>query len=306
VNENRQKPSILPWVLFSIAFLGCIILGFFLIFSLVFNFIGTTSNYGISTGSGNLAVVEVKGVIDSSKDTVATLKDLEKDKQVRAIVLRVDSPGGAVAPSQEIYEKVKEVAKKKPIVVSMGSLAASGGYYISAPATRIIANPGTVTGSIGVLLEFFIVKDLLKKLYLDWRGIKSGEVKDMGSPLRDLSENEKKILSDIALNIHEQFKKAVSESRKIPAAKLNEIADGRIFSGEQALKLKLVDELGGLEKAITVASKLGGISGEPKVYYPRKSGKKFWEYMAEESASILIGKFQEKALGVQPLLLMSR
>jgi protease-4 len=212
-----------------------------------------------------VAVVRVEGPILDSKNTIEELKDYMTNQSVKAIILRVDSPGGAVAPSQEIYEEVRKAAAKKKVVVSMGSVAASGGYYISAPASRIVANPGTLTGSIGVIMEIPNLEGLLNKVGVKTEVIKSGEHKDMASVFRGIGKEERAILQDVLDDVHEQFIDAVAEGRKMVPEKVRKIADGRVFTGRQAVKAGLVDELGNLEDAIKTAAKLAGISGEPGV-----------------------------------------
>jgi protease IV len=212
-----------------------------------------------------VALIRIEGPIFDSKDAIDTLKDYVKDLSVKAIVLRVDSPGGAVAPSQEIYEEVRKAAAKKTIVVSMGSVAASGGYYISAPATRIIANPGTLTGSIGVIMEIPNMEGLMSKIGVKSEVIKSGKHKDIASVFRGIGKEEREILQDVLDNVHNQFITAVSEGRKMLRDDVQRIADGRIYTGEQALKIGLIDELGNLEDAVKAAAKLSGIKGEPSV-----------------------------------------
>jgi protease-4 len=212
-----------------------------------------------------VALIRIEGPILDSKDVIDTLKDYVKDLSVKAIVLRVDSPGGAVAPSQEIYEEVRKAVAKKIIVVSMGSVAASGGYYISAPATRIIANPGTLTGSIGVIMEIPNMEGLLNKIGVKSEVIKSGKHKDIASVFRGIGKEEREILQDVLDNVHNQFITAVSEGRKMLRDDVQRIADGRVYTGEQALKIGLVDELGNLEDAVKAAAKLSGIKGEPSV-----------------------------------------
>jgi protease-4 len=212
-----------------------------------------------------VAVVRVEGPILDSKNTIEDLKDYVTNQSVKAIILRVDSPGGAVAPSQEIYEEVRKAAAKKKVVVSMGSVAASGGYYISAPASRIVANPGTLTGSIGVIMEIPNLEGLLNKVGVKTEVIKSGEHKDMASVFRGIGKEERAILQDVLDDVHEQFIDAVAEGRKMVPEKVRKIADGRVFTGRQAIKAGLVDELGNLEDAIKTAAKLAGISGEPGV-----------------------------------------
>jgi protease-4 len=226
--------------------------------------------------SGNVAIVEVIGGIFESGPVVEELIDLKKDKSVKAVVLRIDSPGGSVAASQEIFEAVKDLKTEKPVVVSMGSVAASGGYYIAAPATRIIANEGTVTGSIGVRMEYLNIEDLLQWAKLKPVTLKSGKLKDIASPLRPMTPEERKYLEGILKEMHEQFKKAVAESRGLTKAQIDRIADGRVFTGADALKEKLVDELGSQERAVKVAGELAHIKGEPEIFYPTPD-KKFWE-----------------------------
>jgi len=212
-----------------------------------------------------VAVVRIEGPIIDSKNTVDEIKDYIKDPSIKALVLRVDSPGGAVAPSQEIYEEVKKASSKKKIVVSMGSVAASGGYYVSAPADRIIANPGTLTGSIGVIMEVPNLEGLMNKIGVRTEVIKSGRHKDIASAFRKMGKEERIILQGVLDDVHEQFIKAVSEGRDMPLEDVKELADGRIFTGKQALDIGLVDELGNLEDAVNVAAKLVGIKGEPEV-----------------------------------------
>jgi protease IV len=212
-----------------------------------------------------VAILRIEGPIIDSKDSIDELKDYVKDSSIKAIVLRIDSPGGAVAPSQEIYEEVRKAAVKKKIVVSMGSVAASGGYYIASSATRIIANPGTLTGSIGVIMEIPNFAGLMNKVGVKTEVIKSGKHKDIASVFRGIGKEEREILQSALDNVHEQFMTAVSEGRKILLDDVRKIADGRIFTGEQALKVGLVDELGNLEDAVKAAAKLSGIKGEPEV-----------------------------------------
>ncbi len=212
-----------------------------------------------------VALIRIEGPILDSKDTIDEIKDYMKDPSIKAVVLRIDSPGGAVAPSQEIYEEVRKAVVKKKIVVSMGSIAASGGYYIASPATRIIANPGTLTGSIGVIMEIPNFQGLMNKLGIKTEVVKSGRHKDIASVFRSIGKEEREILQGVLDNVHEQFIKAVAEGRKMLREDVKKIADGRIFTGEQALAAGLVDELGNLEDAVKAAAKLAGIKGEPVV-----------------------------------------
>jgi protease IV len=212
-----------------------------------------------------VAIIRIEGPIIDSKEAIDEIKDYVKDPSIKAIVLRIDSPGGAVAPSQEIYEEVRKAAVKKKIVVSMGSLAASGGYYIASSATKIVANPGTLTGSIGVIMEIPNFSGLMNKVGVKTEVIKSGKHKDIASVFRGIGKDEREILQGALDNVHEQFIKAVAEGRKMLIEDVRAMADGRIFTGEQALKAGLVDELGNLEDAVKAAAKLSGIKGEPDV-----------------------------------------
>ncbi len=219
---------------------------------------------GISLGQ-KVAIVYIEGPIITSEDIIDELKEYEDDASVKALVLRVNSPGGGVAPSQEIFRVVRRIAQQKHVVTSMGSLAASGGYYISAPSTSILANPGTLTGSIGVIMEIPNVESLMDKVGISTQVIKSGEMKDMGSAFRKMSEKDRKVLQEIIDEVYEQFVIDVAESRGMTVDEVREIADGRILTGSQALKAGLVDEMGGLDDAIDLAASLAGIEGEPDI-----------------------------------------
>jgi len=235
-----------------------------LIIVVIVSFVFALLHKNLSIGD-KVALIRIEGPILDSKDTIDEIKDYVKDPSIKAIVLRVDSPGGAVAPSQEIYEEVRKAIAKKTVVVSMGSIAASGGYYIASPATRIIANPGTLTGSIGVIMEIPNLEGLMNKIGVKTEVIKSGRHKDIASVFRGINKEEREILQNVLDNVHEQFILAVSEGRKMLRDDVQRIADGRIFTGEQALKVGLIDELGNLEDAIKAAAKLSGIKGEPSV-----------------------------------------
>ena len=243
---------------------GCLIITGLLIVMMAVSLIIVLFQKNVPHGS-RVALVRIEGTILDSKEIVDEIKGYTKDSSVKAIVLRVDSPGGAVAPSQEIYAEVKKAVLKKKVIVSMGSVAASGGYYISAPASKIIANPGTLTGSIGVILEIPNIEGLMSKIGVKTEVIKSGRHKDMGSAFRGLKQEERQILQGVMDNVHEQFIRAVSEGRKMKIDAVREIADGRIFSGEQAVDNGLIDQLGTLEDAIKTAALLAGIKDEPEV-----------------------------------------
>ena len=239
------------------------------------------------TGSSKIAVVEIEGVITQSKNVIKILNQYKKNNHIKAIIIRIDSPGGGVGPSQELHEELMKLREKKIIIASMGSVAASGGYYIACAAHKIFANPGTITGSIGVIIEFANIEELLGKIGLKSVVIKSGQYKDILSPTRELQKNEKQLVQGVIDNIHGQFVDAVALGRNLPRTKIAEIADGRIFSGEQAKSLGLVDELGNLEDAISYAAEKAGISGEPDVIYPDKKRPSILDYLLQESVSKL-------------------
>ena len=224
-----------------------------------------------STGD-RIALIRIEGVILDSQSTVGELKRFSENPSVKAIVLRIDSPGGGVVPSQEIHDAVKRVRTKsnKAVIASMGSVAASGGYYIAAATDRIVANPGTLTGSIGVIMEMANVEGLLQKIGVEGVVIKSGKYKDVGSPLRKMSQEERGLLQTVMDDVHEQFIEAVAEGRALELTDAQALADGRILTGRQAKEVKLVDELGDLEDAIQLAADVVGIEGEPKIVEPRR------------------------------------
>lgn len=256
---TEKKHSILRFFLK----LSFIIFIFFLGFSLA-HYI---SEEGIFITGEKVGILEIKGIIKGSNPTLNNLVKLAENKHIKAIVLRVDSPGGTVGPSQEICLEIMKIRKKKPIVASLGSIAASGGYYIASSANKIIASPGTITGSIGVKMEFINIQELLKKLGLEQEVIKSGAFKDIGSPIRRMSKEERVLIEKLIKDVHKQFVKAIANGRNLSLDKVQEIADGRIFTGEEAKKLGLVDKLGNFRDAITLAAKLGGIKGKPSTFY---------------------------------------
>ncbi len=246
---------------------------------------GRRTSVPLTVGGGNVALVKIEGLLVNSDDVVDELTDYAEDSSIKAIVLRIDSPGGGVVASQEIYNAVKNAKREgKKIVASMGTVAASGGYYVAAAADKIVANPGTLTGSIGVKMEFASVEKLLEKIGVKGMVVKAGEYKDIGSPFRDMTDHEKQLLQDVIDDVHSQFIEAVSEGRGLPAAEVKAIADGRIFTGRQALTLKLVDKLGDLSDSIQLAGTLAGIKGKPKIIEKKKKIP-FLDYLKEESAA---------------------
>ena len=217
-----------------------------------------------------VGVVEITGGIYDPTDTLQDLRQFAEESRIRGVIVRIDSPGGTVAASQELYQAIHELAAKKPVVASMGNVAASGGYYAACGAGTIIANPGTITGSIGVRVEHVEVGDLLQWAKIHYETIKSGEFKDLLSVNRPLSPEERRLVEELLGDIHGQFKKTVAESRKLDPAKVASFADGRILSGSQAHALGLVDELGGFSTAVRKMQALLGIKEEPTLIYARE------------------------------------
>jgi len=204
-----------------------------------------------------VAVVKIYGVIKSPDKTVKVLDELQREPKVKAVVLRIDSPGGVVGACQEIYEKVKKLKEFKPVVVSMGSVAASGALYISVGASKVVANPGTITGSIGVIIQSYNVKELAQKLGVKVVTVKSGKFKDLLNPFREPDPQSLKVLQELIDDSYRQFVKAVAEGRGLKVEEVMKFADGRVFSGKRAKELGLVDELGGLDRAVELAKELG-------------------------------------------------
>jgi len=242
-----------------------------------------------------VGVVEITGVITDSKEVIREIKYFVEDGGVKAIVLRVDSPGGGVGASQEIHQEVVKARGVKPVVASFGGIAASGGYYVACGADKIVANPGTITGSIGVVMQFANLEELFKKIGYKGYVIKSGPHKDVGSPFREMTPEERELLQEVIDTVHRQFVRAVAEGRKIPVEQIMPIADGRIFTGEQAQAMGLVDELGNLEDTIQIAATMAGIKGKPSVIYPRRRKPSLFDYLTESVAQRLKEEVQETA-----------
>jgi protease IV len=263
--------------------------------------IGTEGDLGAALSlGGKVGVVEVRGVIADSDDVVGALKDFEHAPAVKAVVVRVESPGGGVAASQEIYEAIRKVRRTKPVIASLGGVAASGGYYVASACDAIVANPGTLTGSIGVIMELGNVRGLLDKLGIEPEVLKAGEYKDMGSPARPLTRQERRLFQEMIDSVHTQFIEAVARGRAMDAERVRALADGRIYSGEQALAAGLVDALGGLEDAVAVAGERGGIVGEPRVSHAPSQRVPWWWRLLFDLAPVGFGQAQ-RALGLQLL-----
>ena len=229
--------------------------------------ISSITSEWVQQGTKNrIGIVDITGLITDSQYITNQVKKFRQDKRIRGIILRIDSPGGAVGPSQEIYDEVLKTRESgKTIYASMGALAASGGYYIASAAEKIFANPGTLTGSIGVIMAFSNAKGLMEKIGLQPEIIKAGEYKDIGSPARAMTQKERNLLQSVVTDVHQQFIEAVASGRDISVAEVTKIADGRILTGRQAYSLNLVDQMGGLQVSIDQLAHKVGIIGSPKI-----------------------------------------
>lgn len=265
------------WFLIIFGILAVVGFGFMLLIYGFMKSVGERTEV-VTSGSGSkIAVVELRGVITSSEDIVRQIKKYRETGSIKAILLRVDSPGGGVVASQEIYEEVKKTRDGgKPVVVSMGALAASGGYYVSCGASRLVANRGTLTGSIGVISEFLQLQEALGKLGVGVKTIKSGKLKDSGSSTRKMSEEDERYFQQLMDNVHRQFIAVVENERHMDHDVVVKIADGSVFTGEQAIGNGLVDTLGTYEDAIAITAELAGISGEPSLVRERRR-RSLWD-----------------------------
>jgi protease-4 len=239
----------------------------------------------LSIGGNKIAILPIEGEIVESREAIEALHRYEQNHNVKGIVVRINSPGGAIAPSQEIYNEIRRARERsgKPIVASFDSVAASGGYYIAVGCEQIVANPGSITGSIGVILQWMEMKELIAWAKLKPETITSGPLKAAGSPYKELSDAERAYLQRIVLQLHGQFVAAVAQGRqgKLTKEQVAALADGRVFTGEEALGLKLVDSLGSLDDAVRVTAKLAGMTGDPDTIYPRKHDASLLELLGD-------------------------
>jgi protease-4 len=287
--KGKQHPLLQVVVILGVALL---VLG--AVMTVIFAVIGP----GGLSFKEKIGVIPIEGAITESEPVVADLVEFKKDKRIRAIVLRVNSPGGGVGPSQEIFREIRKTIEKKKVIASMGSVAASGGYYVSAAANKIVANPGTLTGSIGVLIEFVRLQELMEKIGVDVEVLKSGEFKDIGSPHRKLTGRDREMIQKLVSDIQTQFVEAVAQGRDLPLEKVREIADGRIVSGSQGVELGLVDQLGNFEDAVELAKSLAGIKGEVTLVYPERTKMSFWDIFLEGGTRVF-SRALRKGLGTR-------
>jgi protease-4 len=267
---------------FLVLIVICVVF-FVLVFAI--SYFGDQYAYGL--GGDRIGIVKIEGTIVESESTIEKIVKFRKSASVKAIILRINSPGGVVAPPQEIHREVKKTCKEKVVIVSVESIAASGGYYIACAAESIVATPGTLVGSIGVLLPIENI-ELLKKIGLQSTVIKSGKYKDIGSMTRPITEEEEVILQDLIDNTYNQFVDVVVEGRGMKREDVLKLADGRVFTGAQAIELGLIDKLGNLQDTIALAAEMVGIEGEPKVIYPKKKKPSILDFIFEEVAQSLV------------------
>jgi protease-4 len=274
------------------ALTGCLVVfgGLVLLTIFIAAMAGDSSELNLS--GDKVAVIPIEGEIVEARETLDLLKKYAANDSVKAIVIRINSPGGAVAPSQEIYSGIRRTRSDsgKPIVASLDNVAASGGFYIAAACDQIVANPGSITGSIGVILQWFDMKELVRWAKLKPETITSGAMKDAGSPYRELTEGERQYFQGIVRQLHSQFIRDVAAGRrnKMKYAEVEKIADGRIFTGEQALELKLIDQLGSIDDAVRTAGKLAGIEGEPARLWPKRRTAGLFELLGSGEADALL------------------
>ncbi|MBC8199419.1 MAG: signal peptide peptidase SppA [Desulfobacterales bacterium] len=273
-----------PYLFFILIF-SSIMVTAFIGLSLVFMLATKDADFDdlLKSGGEKVGIVELTGNITSSKDIIHSLKRFRENSSIKAIVIRIDSPGGAVGPAQEIFREIRKTVKTKKVIASMGAVAASGGYYIAAGADGIVANPGTITGSIGVIMGFVNFQDLLHKIGMVPVVVKSGQYKDIGSPVREMTKDERSILQNLSNRIHKQFIVDIANGRGMDLSKVEGIADGRIFTGEEAKNLGLIDRLGNLEDAIEWAGRMGGIKGKISAVYAPKKKFSILKFIAESS-----------------------
>jgi protease IV len=217
-----------------------------------------------------VGVVEIEGVIAESRQTMEDIVQFKEDPSIKGVILRINSPGGSVGPTQEIFREVIKLKEKKKVFVSMGSLCASGGYYLAAAGEKVYANPSTITGSIGVIMQSVILEDLMKKIGIKSNTIKAGDLKDAGTPFREMTPDERAYLNEVVKNIHEQFIKDIAAGRNMDLEKARKLADGRIYTGLQAKELGLIDNIGNFYDTVDDLKKALNIKGKPELIYVEK------------------------------------
>lgn len=278
----KQKPMFVGIILIC-----ALVFVFFLVSLALVNLLGLNGN--ITSGNGKIALINIDNIITHSANIVRQIKKYSDDKSIKVIVLRINSPGGSVAPSQEIYSEILKARKKSnmKVITSMGNLSASGGYYIACASDIILANPGTITGSIGVIMTFSNMLELMGKIGIKAEVVKSGKYKDTGSPMKNFTDEERQLIQGVIDDVYDQFINVVAHGRNLDIEKVKKLSDGRIFTGRQALKLGLVDKLGSLEDAIELGARMVNIKGKPKVISEKKEKSLLHWILGEKALSYL-------------------
>ncbi|SEA09482.1 signal peptide peptidase A. Serine peptidase. MEROPS family S49 [Desulfuromusa kysingii] len=281
------------------------VVGIFLFFLLVVFSAGFLRSGSVVSVGNKIGVLEVEGTIVDSRLLVEQILNYRERNNIKAVVVRIDSPGGGVGPSQEIYAELKKLADVKPLIISMGSVAASGGYYLAVAGDKIFANPGTITGSIGVIMSFPNYQDLMGKVGIHTEVVKSGTFKDIGSSSREFTAADRELLQRMIDDVHLQFVEAISVGRKMSLADLQPYVDGRIFTGRQAKALGLIDELGTFHDAVQYAAKTAGIDDDPDLVYPDPVKMDFIDRYLQGAVSHFLGinLATKRLIGPQYLLL---
>jgi protease IV len=236
------------------------------VFTITFYLMGS---FG-SVGAGKIGVIEIEGAITDMKEAMEDVVNFKEDDSIKGVILRINSPGGAVGPTQEIYSEIKKLKQSKKVYVSMGSVCASGGYYLAVTGEKVYASPSTITGSIGVIMQQTVVEDLMKKIGVEANAIKSGPLKDTGTPFRKMRDDERKYLQGVIDSIYEQFVNDVAEGRQIPVDRVKQLADGRIYTGLQAKQLGLIDDIGTFYDVVDEMQKVLVIQGKPSLVYGKR------------------------------------
>lgn len=298
MKPSRTKKSILAILIIILVFLG-----FSLLLTSSTNEESTSRRFSDFFESSKIGVVTLEGELTSADDTLKDLRKFQKKSSVKAVVVRINSPGGAVAPAQEIYREIQKTKKKKPVVASMQTMGTSAAYYIASSADKIVCSAGTITGSIGVIMMLADLEKIMDRVGLNVKIIKAGKYKDIGSMFRPLTDEEHKILQNFAVEIHEQFIHDVAKARKgsIDEKELRSIADGRFFTGEKAKQMGLVDTLGNFYDAVKIASELAGIKGEPELIYPKKKWENYLDLLMESTSNALGKVFNAAKVGLPRL-----
>jgi protease-4 len=282
---SARRTNLLLWLVIG----GSALLFFTVCLIALAVYVSDQETPSFSLSSNQVALLEVEGIILDSQTFTEQLKDYGRRSGVRAVVLRLNTPGGGVAATQEIYEAVLKfrAETRKKVIASMSTVAASGGYYIACAADKVYANPGSITGSIGVIAEWYNYGELLRWAKMQNVVIKSGEFKDAGNPARPLTDAERAYFQGLIDNLYGQFVSAVVKSRKMPEPAVRKLADGRVYTGEEAKRLGLIDDLGTLQDAIQAAARMSGIVGEPRIVTPAKRRFSLLDLLLGESKAVI-------------------